>query len=116
MIFKIKTMHDVDILKSRFCNGVINECKRLAGIFDDNYNCNSMDGGFAAVVENKLDLEYVKVHYVDYTSIPYEFADIIPDSEFVSVLFLPATEYAVNLIIPMSVLPESIAVSSDGRG
>lgn len=111
MIFKIKTMKDVDVLKGRFCVEVVNECKRLAGIFDDNYNCISMDGGLVAVIENNIDLEYVKEHYVDYTSIPYEFADVIPDSGYVSVLFLPATEYAVNLIIPISILPVNIAIN-----
>lgn len=111
MIFKIATMKDTEILQNKFSSAVIEECKRLASIFDDNYNCISMNGGFAAIIENDVDLNYAKEHYVDYTSIPYEFADIIPNSNFVSILFLPATEYAVNLIMPISILPVNITIT-----
>lgn len=110
MIYKISTVNDVNVLIGRFPTSVIDECKRVAVILDENYNSVSMNGGFAAVIENADDLKYVKSKYVDYTDIPYEFADRIADSEFASVLFLPATEYSITLIIPLSVLPENITI------
>lgn len=107
-MFKIATMKDIDSIRGKFDTSVISECERLAKIFDDNYNCISMYGGCAIIIENIRDLEDVKREYVDYMTIPYEFADIIPNSEYISVLFIPATEYAINLIIPKSIIPTNI--------
>ena len=107
-MFKIATIKDIDNIRGKFDANVISECKRLAKIFDDNYNCVSMYGGCAIIVENTRDLEVVRPEYVDYTNTPYEFADIIPNSEYISVLFIPATEYAINLIIPKSITPTNI--------
>lgn len=107
-MFKIATIKDIDNIRGKFDANVISECKRLAKIFDDNYNCVSMYGDCAIIVENTRDLEVVRQEYVDYTNTPYEFADIIPNSEYISVLFIPATEYAINLIIPKSITPTNI--------
>lgn len=107
-MFKIATIKDIDNIREKFDANVISECERLAKIFDDNYNCVSMYGGCAIIVENTRDLEVIRQEYVDYTNTPYEFADIIPNSEYISVLFIPATEYAINLIIPKSIIPTNI--------
>ena len=109
-MFKITTANDIDMIRGKFSSNVISECERLAKIFDDNYNCVSMYGGCAIIIENVYDLDTVKHKYVYYTTIPYEFADIIPNSEYVSVLYIPATEYAVNLIIPKSIMPTNILI------
>lgn len=109
----LRTQQDVDIFMKEYPQTVIDECRRIAKIFDENYNCNSQDGGFAAVVENKSDLYYIKIHHVDYTDMPYEFADEIPDSKFVSVLFLVGTEYGINLIIPKNILPANIKITQE---
>lgn len=109
-MFKITTAKDIDMIRGKFNKNVISECERLAKIFDDNYNCVSMYGGCAIIVENMYDLDIVKHKYVDYTTIPYEFADVIPNSEYISVLYIPATEYAVNLIIPKSIKPKNILI------
>lgn len=108
----LRTKSDVDGLMQKYPQTVIDECTRLVKIYDDNYNCDSKDGGFVAVIENESDLSYVKTHYVDYDGMPFEFADDIPDSEFVSVLFLVGTEYGINLIIPKLILPVNITIMS----
>ena len=54
-MFKIATIKDIDNIRGKFDANVISECKRLAKIFDDNYNYVSMYGGCAIIVENTRD-------------------------------------------------------------
>lgn len=112
VMYKIRTSSDVVKLEGRFSNAVLKEAKRLTAIFDENYNCDSVDGGFVAVIENTEDIEYLKEYYVDCFNDTYEYADLLSDGCSVSILYLVGTEYAINVIMPRALLPSYIVLSN----
>ena len=79
------------------------EVKRTTGILDMCYNCDGIDGGYVVIAENEEDLWRIKEECVDYTTEPIE--QIIRHGCCVNVLFLPATEYSVSIIMHDSIEP-----------
>ncbi len=83
---------------------VLYEVKRTAGILDMYYNSQGIDGGYVVVAERKEDLQRIREECIDYTAEPVE--QIIRHGCCVNVLFLPATEYSVSIIMQESIEPD----------
>ena len=105
MLYKVKSKSEVYNL-SDFPDAVISELESITGTLDACYNRFGYDGGYALVAENVADLQEVRTRYLDYTTEPPE---VIKEMNgFVSVLYLPATEYSVSLILPKELSKEVI--------
>ena len=105
MLYKVKSKSEVCNL-SDFPDAVISELESITATLDACYNRFGYDGGYALVAENITDLQEVKANYLDYTTEPPEVIREI--NGFMSVLYLPATEYSVSLIFPESLTKEVI--------
>ena len=103
MLYKFRTKSEIGSL-TQFPQSVISELENITGTLDTCYNRFGHDGGYALVAENISDMQEVKAHHIDYTTEPPE---VIKEMNgFVSVLYLPATEYSVSLIMPVEVMKE----------
>ena len=103
MLYKIRTKSEVGSL-GQFPQIVISELENITGTLDTCYNRFGNDGGYALVAENVADLQEVKAHHIDYTTEPVELIREI--NGFASVLYLPATEYSISVIMPTEVMKE----------
>ena len=103
MLYKIRTRAEIGNY-SDLPKGVISELESITGTLDTCYNRFGHDGGYALVAENVADLQEVKAHHIDYTTEPVELIREI--NGFASVLYLPATEYSISLIMPTEVMKE----------
>ncbi len=97
MLYKIKTIEDIQNIEPVYPRYVVDEARRIAEILDMNYNNSGMDGGYIVLLEDEADTEELKEH-IDYSTEPIELLKIIDD--YVSLLFLPATEYSISVIMP----------------
>ena len=103
MLYKFRTRAEIGNY-SDLPKGVISELENITGTLDTCYNRFGHDGGYALVAENISDMQEVKAHYIDYTTEPPEIIREI--NGFVSVLYLPATEYSISVIMPIEVMQE----------
>ena len=103
MLYKFRTKSEIGSL-SQFPKSVISELEKITGTLDTCYNRFGHDGGYALVAENISDMQEVKAHHIDYTTEPPEVIKEI--NGFVSVLYLPATEYSISVIMPVEVMKE----------
>ena len=103
MLYKFRTKSEIGSL-SQFPKSVISELEKITGTLDTCYNRFGHDGGYALVAETVADLQEVKAHHIDYTTEPPEIIREI--NGFVSVLYLPATEYSISIIMPIEVMKE----------
>ncbi len=106
MLYKIRTKSEITRLQNVFPKCVTEELERVTYTLDTCYNRFGHDGGYALVAESIADLAEVKAHHIDYTTEPAEIVKQI--NGFMSVLYLPATEYSVSLIFPESLTKEVI--------
>lgn len=111
MLYKVCSGADIAKLPIHISQAVRDEIKRVANIFDENYNCNNIDGGYILLAENIDDvLEIIHEHF-DFSLNTFELADVITcdnGTDYVSVLYLLATEYAIQLLLPVSLTPTAI--------
>ena len=105
MLYKLRTKAELYSL-SNLPRDILPELENITGTLDACYNRFGYDGGYALVAENITDLQEVKANYLDYTTEPPEVIREI--NGFMSVLYLPATEYSVSLIFPESLTKEVI--------
>ena len=110
LLYKIRTKNDLEIVKSMFPTSVADEAERVIAVLDENYE--NGKGGFVAVVENELDLEELRHYHLDCQTDVCEFADVLGDSGFVSVLYIVGTEFAINVIMPLSIKPAIVTLSN----
>ena len=108
MLYKIRTQNDLAKIKGMFPITVADETERVIAVLDENYD--NGKGGFVAVVENELDLEELKKYHLDCQTDVCEFADVLGDSGFVSVLYLVGTEFAITVIMPLSIKPATVTI------
>lgn len=108
MVYIISTNSDAIKLENILPDIVINEAKRVSIIFDDNYNSKGNDGGYILIAENERDLEIIKRNHIDISNERYELADILDDNNHISILYLSGTEYAINIIMPISLMSDNI--------
>ena len=108
MLYKIRTKNDLAKIKVVFPIAVVTETELVIGVLDENYDNDK--GGFVAVVENEPDLEELKQYHLDCQNDVCEFADVLGDSGFVSVLYIVGTEFAITVIMPLSIKPEKVTL------
>lgn len=87
---------------------VIDEAKRIISVLDENYENDK--GGFVAIAENDNDLAELKQYNLDCHNDICELADVLGDSGFVSVLYIVGTEFAIDVIMPLSIKPANITI------
>lgn len=96
------------MIQNKFPAAVIDEVKRVISILDENYD--NGKGGFAAIAENNNDLVALKQYNLDCYNDICEFADVLGNSGFVSVLYIVGTEFAIDVIMPLSIKPANITI------
>ena len=104
MLYKFRTKAEVTEADSPPAE-VVSELENITGTLDPCYNRFGHDGGFALFAETVEDLQEVKALHLDYTTEPPELIREI--NCFVSILYLPATEYSISLIMPVEVMKEA---------
>ena len=108
MLYKIRTKNDLAKIEGVFPTAVVAETEPVIGVLDENYDNDK--GGFVAVVENELDLEELKQYHLDCQNDVCEFADVLGDSGFISVLYIVGTEFAITVIMPLSIKPAKVTL------
>ena len=108
MLYKIRTKNDLAKIKGVFPIAVVAETELVIGVLDENYDNDK--GGFVAIAETDLDLEELKQYHLDCQNDVCEFADVLGDSGFVSVLYIVGTEFAVTVIMPLSIKPAKVTL------
>lgn len=83
---------------------ILYEVKRTAGILDMYYNSRGYDGGYVVIAECEEDLERIKEECIDYTAEPIEL--ITRHGCCLNILFLPATEYSISVIMKDDIAPQ----------
>ena len=108
LLYKIRTQNDLAMIKGMFPTSVDDEAERVITLLDENYGNDK--GGFVAVAETDLDLEELKQYHLDCQTDVCEFADVLGDSGFVSVLYIVGTEFAITVIMPLSIKPAKVTL------
>lgn len=83
-----------------------NEAERIAEILDKSHNSQGYDGGYIVVAESQEDFNVIKNECVDYTTEPIEIYREI--GCYVSILFLPATEYSISILAHKDIVPREL--------
>ena len=110
LLYRIRTQNDLKMIMGSFPLAVADEAERVIALLDENYE--NGKGGFVAVVENELDLEELQHYHLDCQKDVCEFADVLGDSGFISVLYIVGTEFAINVIMPLSIKPAIVTLSN----
>lgn len=97
----LKTKDDLSLLIP-FPTEVKNEAIRVMTILYENYTKNNSDGGYIAIIESLDDVSSLSF---DISTSTYEFVDHLSE-DYVSILYLIGTEYAVTVIMPTSLTKE----------
>ena len=97
----LKNKDDLSLLIP-FPAEVKNEAIRVMTILYENYTKNNFDGGYIAIIESLDDVSSLSF---DIRTSIYEFIDHISE-DYVSILYLVGTEYAVTVIMPTSLTKE----------
>ncbi|MGN0679704.1 MAG: hypothetical protein ACI4JS_08590 [Oscillospiraceae bacterium] len=103
MLYKFRTKAEALTLSSTIPSEVLSHIINVCDILDDNYNSHGIDGGYILVAESVQDLLDIKAHHLDYTTEPIELRWLI--NGYISVLYLPATEYSVTVVLPQDIAP-----------
>lgn len=106
MLFQLRTKAEALTLTSRVPAEVLSHICEVCAILDDNYNSHGVDGGYLLLAENVQDLLDIRAHHLDYTTEPIEFLRRIND--YISVLYLPATEFGVTIVLPQEIAPKEM--------
>ena len=101
MLYQFRTKAEALTLADRVPNYVLNQICDVAGILDSCYNSHGIDGGYILLAENIQDVEDISRIHVDYSTEPVE-------NDYLSILYLPATEYSITVILPESIAPEEM--------
>ena len=110
LLYKIRTQNELAMIKGMFPVSVDDEIECVIAVLDENYGNDK--GGFVAIAETDLDLEELKQYHLDCKTDVCEFADVLGDSGFVSVLYLVGTEFAITVIMPLSIKPATVTLSN----
>ena len=106
MLIQFRTRAEVLTLASRVPSEVLSHICEVCSILDDSYNSHGVDGGYILLAENVQDLLDIKAHHLDYTTEPIEFLRRI--NGYISVLYLPATEFGVTIVLPQNIAPKEM--------
>ena len=106
MLYQFRTKAEALTLADRIPNCVLNQLCDVAGILDSCYNSHGIDGGYILLAENIHDVEDIRRIHVDYSTEPVE--NVKKLNDYLSILYLPATEYSITVVLPESIAPEEM--------
>lgn len=106
MLYQFRTREEATTLADCIPDYVLNQLCDVAGILDICYNSHGIDGGYILLAENFQDVEDIKRIHVDYSTEPVESVKKLND--YLSVLYLPATEYSITVVLPESIAPDEM--------
>ena len=106
MLYQFRTRLEALTLPSTIPREVLSHIIDVCDILDENYNSHGIDGGYILVAENVQDLLDIKSHHLDYTTELIELRRLI--NGYISVLYLPATEYSVTIVMPRDIAPKEM--------
>lgn len=101
MLYQFRTREEATTLADRIPDYVLNQLCNVAEILDSCYNSHGIDGGYILLAENVQDVEDIRRIYIDYSTEPVESVKKLND--YLSVLYLPATEYSITVVLPESI-------------
>ena len=94
---------------------VINVIREAVTIFDAEYgearDVDSENGGYVLDIEKEGELRNLKVLNIDVEAVIPEYVDVIACNDgqiFTSTLLLIGSDFAVLLVMPLALLPESL--------
>lgn len=106
MLYQFRTKAEALTLADRVSNYVLNQLCDVAGILDSCYNSHGIDGGYILLAENIQDIEDIRIIHVDYSTEPVE--NVKKLNDYLSILYLPATEYSITVVLPETIAPEEM--------
>lgn len=111
MLYTIGTQLDIDPLKGKFPDSVIEKLHSVTVTLDEWYGINRdalSSGGFSVIAENEEDLTHLPNAIDLFTSI-CEWVDYIPGSPaYISVLYLLGDDFSVVIFMPISIAPQNL--------
>lgn len=111
MLYQFRTKSEVMSLSDRVPKDVLEQLCEVAEILDSCYNSNGIDGGYILLAENVRDIEDIKNTHLDYTAEPIE--NVKKLNNYLSVLYLPWTEYSVTIVLPKTIAPKEMTGDDD---
>lgn len=111
-MFKLGKVSEVTQIKGKVPVAVYKEVLGIVTILDKYYGKDrgiyQNDGGFVFIAENKKDLDYFIQNHIDPEAGFYEDIRIIRAGsvQYFNILFLCNNEFSINLIFPVSLMPE----------
>lgn len=111
MLYQFRTKSEAMTLADRFPPEVLEQLCDIAATMDSCYNSHGIDGGYILLAENVHDVEDIKRIHLYYTTEPVELVKHI--NHYISALYLPATEYAVTIVMLENIAPDEMKGADD---
>lgn len=94
---------------------VVRVIKEIATILDTEYgkdrDVDGGDGGYILVIESKDEFEKLKDIYIDMEDVIAEYVDLIKvtgGKDYTNSLIILSNDFAISLIIPVTIIPKRL--------
>ena len=111
-MYRIGKVSEMRQVKGKIPLAIYQEVLRIVSVLDKYYgedrNIYQNDGGFVFIAENKSDLHYFIENHIDPRAGSYEDIRIIraESVQYFDIFFLCNSEFSINLIFPVNLMPE----------
>jgi len=109
MLYRIGTVKEIDTIRMKFPEAVIEQLHYCTKTLDDDYGADRdylQSGGYSLLAECKEDLIGIKP-IIDFDNHPCEWADRL-DGDFLSALYLMNDDYSIVVFVPVSIAPPTL--------
>lgn len=115
MLYIVGTMSETNDLRSKLPNEVFDKLVWVIGVLDHDYgkDRNYLKlGGYYLIAETAADVLAMK-SFVDFENHPCEWANLSKNGDYISALYAMNNDFAITLLLPAVITPESILVELD---
>lgn len=109
MLYRIGTVKEIDDIRNKFPEAVIEQLHYCTKTLDDDYGADRdylQSGGYSMLAESKEDLADIQP-IIDFETHPCEWADRL-DGEFLSALYLMNDDYSIVVFMPIAIAPSTL--------
>ena len=109
MLYRIGTVKEIDAIRNKFPEAVIEQLHYCTKTLDDDYGADRdylQSGGYSLLAENEQDLVNIKP-IIDFDNHPCEWADCL-DGGYLSALYLMNDDYSIVVFMPIAIAPPTI--------
>ncbi len=111
----IKIPHEHTPINADLPKEVIDRIKQITSVLDESYGSHRNPandlGGFVVVIESPSDFESLQNDFLDVRDASAEYVDRLDcesGESWLSVLYLLSSDFAINLIMPITLAPQPL--------